>query len=44
MQELTRVAREAGCYKVTLECVDDKMPFYEKCGFELKGNQMCIYF
>lgn len=29
----TAVARNAGCYKVILDCFDDLVPFYERMGF-----------
>jgi len=29
------------CYKITLDCADENMPFYEACGLEKRGNQMC---
>ncbi len=32
------------CYKVILDCSKTNTPFYEKCGFEKKENQMVIYF
>jgi glucosamine-phosphate N-acetyltransferase len=32
------------CYKVILDCNKTNVPFYEKCGFEKKENQMVIYF
>lgn len=31
-------------YKIILDCSDDKIGFYEKCGFLKKNNQMAIYF
>jgi glucosamine-phosphate N-acetyltransferase len=31
-------------YKIILNCSDDKIGFYEKCGFIKKSNQMAIYF
>lgn len=31
-------------YKIILNCSDDKIIFYEKCGFNKKNNQMAIYF
>lgn len=31
------------CYKITLDCNDKNIVFYEKCGFELKGNQLVLY-
>ena len=33
-------AQEAGCYKVILDCSDQNVAFYEKCGFERKEVQM----
>jgi phosphoacetylglucosamine mutase len=32
-----------GCYKVILDCSDQNVPFYEKCGYERKGNEMARY-
>ena len=29
------------CYKVTLDCSDENVPFYLACGLEKRGNQMC---
>ncbi len=37
-------AREAGCYKVILDCSEHNIGFYSKCGFEKKGVQMAQYF
>ncbi|KAE8711118.1 Glucosamine 6-phosphate N-acetyltransferase [Hibiscus syriacus] len=37
-------ARSMGCYKVILDCSDDKKVFYEKCGFKQKEIQMVRYF
>lgn len=31
------------CYKVTLNCSDKNVEFYEKCGFKKKSNEMVIY-
>lgn len=36
--------KERGCYKVMLDCADDNVPFYEKCGFNPKERQMVHYF
>ena len=33
IQHLLDACREAGCYKVILDCEDDVAPFYEKLGF-----------
>ncbi len=29
------------CYKITLDCADENIKFYESCGLERRGNQMC---
>ena len=31
------------CYKLILDCSDENVKFYEKCGYEWKGNQMARY-
>ena len=31
------------CYKIILNCSDENIEFYKKCGFERKQNQMVIY-
>lgn len=33
-------AKNAGCYKTILDCLDDVKPFYEKLGFKLHANAM----
>jgi glucosamine-phosphate N-acetyltransferase len=33
VQYLLDVCRQAGCYKVILDCEEDVIPFYEKLGF-----------
>ena len=33
VMHLLDVCRQAGCYKVILDCEDDVAPFYEKLGF-----------
>lgn len=42
--ELVRVAKEAGCYKVILDCAESNARFYETCGFTRKEVQMALYF
>lgn len=37
-------AKSVGCYKVILDCNDENMLFYEKCGFVKKEVQMAKYF
>ena len=41
---LVEQAKEAGCYKVILDCAQHNVPFYEKCGFKLKEVEMVQYF
>ncbi|KLT40968.1 RhoGAP-domain-containing protein [Cutaneotrichosporon oleaginosum] len=40
---LRDLATELGCYKTILDCQEAKVPFYEKCGFTLRGRQMAYY-
>jgi glucosamine-phosphate N-acetyltransferase len=41
---LIALAKQQGCYKVILDCNEQKAPFYEACGFSRKGSAMAIYF
>lgn len=41
---LTELARQKGCYKVILDCSDDNVAFYTRCGFKRKEVQMALYF
>lgn len=41
---LVEEAKQGGCYKVTLHCQKEKIPFYQKCGFAEKSRQMSVYF
>ncbi|CAM8959540.1 unnamed protein product [Rhodiola kirilowii] len=41
---LTEHARSVGCYKVILDCSDENVLFYDKCGFRRKEIQMAKYF
>ena len=38
------LCKDKGCYKVILDCNNENIKFYEKCNFELKGNEMSLYF
>lgn len=40
INKLVEVAEEQKCYKVILNCSQDNVGFYEKCGFEQKEVQM----
>lgn len=44
INHLTEYARIERCYKVILDCSDENVVVYEKCGYIRKGNQMAIYF
>jgi glucosamine-phosphate N-acetyltransferase len=44
IEYLINKAKEHQVYKIILNCSDINVKFYEKCGFELKSNQMAIYF
>jgi glucosamine-phosphate N-acetyltransferase len=39
----SNIAKELECYKIILNCNDANVPFYEKCGFEKKENEMVFY-
>ncbi len=36
----TEFSKEAGCYKVILDCAEDNVEFYAKCGLTRKEVQM----
>ncbi|TDL20321.1 acyl-CoA N-acyltransferase [Rickenella mellea] len=40
---LTYISELNGCYKTILNCSNDNIPFYEKCGYEKKENEMAKY-
>jgi len=44
VEKVIEIAKQMNCYKVILDCQDKNKVFYEKCGFENKGNQMSKYF
>jgi len=43
IQALTGISERVGCYKTILNCSDKNIPFYEKCGFEKRENEMARY-
>ncbi|ORY26225.1 hypothetical protein BCR39DRAFT_560615, partial [Naematelia encephala] len=43
LEALREMSVALGCYKVILDCQEDRVPFYEKCGFHLRGRQMAYY-
>ncbi|KIM27868.1 hypothetical protein M408DRAFT_70591 [Serendipita vermifera MAFF 305830] len=40
---LIAISEKVGCYKTILNCSDENIPFYEKCGFKKKENEMAKY-
>jgi len=40
IQKLQQLARSKDCYKTILNCPEDVVPFYERCGFHRKEIQM----
>jgi glucosamine-phosphate N-acetyltransferase len=40
IKNLVNYAKEKECYKVILDCNEEKIPFYEKCGFKKYENCM----
>ncbi|KAL9712322.1 Glucosamine-phosphate N-acetyltransferase-like protein [Leucoagaricus gongylophorus] len=43
IQALTGISEREGCYKTILNCSDKNIPFYEKCGYVKKENEMAKY-
>lgn len=44
IEYLIDYANSQNCYKVILNCSNENIAFYEKCGLSLKSNQMALYF
>ena len=44
VQKSIDYAQKHDCYKIILNCSDENIPFYEKCGFSKKENEMALYF
>lgn len=44
VDDLLEYARLHGCYKAILDCSEENVGFYEKCGFYRKEVQMACYF
>ena len=44
IMKAVEVSKEYGCYKVILDCSDDCVEFYKKCGFKVKEHHMALYF
>jgi glucosamine-phosphate N-acetyltransferase len=41
MAHIIQDAKRMNCYKITLDCADANVKFYESCRLERRGNQMC---
>lgn len=41
---LISIANNYKCYKVILNCSENNILFYEKCGFKQKNYEMSLYF
>lgn len=44
IDKLVDYAKHHDCYKVILDCNDENVLFYEKCGFKKHGVEMSLYF
>ncbi|KAF8738839.1 Acetyltransferase (GNAT) domain, partial [Rhizoctonia solani] len=40
---LTHISEAQGAYKTILNCSNENIPFYQKCGFKQKENEMAKY-
>lgn len=43
VEKLRDIGGKSGCYKVILDCNENLVGFYEKCGFTKKAVQMAWY-
>jgi len=43
IQALTHISETVGCYKNILNCNENNIPFYEKCGYEKREVEMVKY-
>lgn len=44
VQALIDWAKEAGCYKIILDCSEKNVPFYNKLGFQKKEEHLALYY
>ena len=42
INHLKKIAKSNNCYRLTLDCNDTNVNFYNACDFEKRGNQMCF--
>lgn len=43
LDKIYGLATQNDCYKIILDCNDDVIHFYEKCGYKNTNNQMSFY-
>jgi len=43
IESLKEYSQSMNCYKIILDCSEEVVSVYKKCGFERKGVQMAIY-
>lgn len=43
IEQLRHISDKLGCYKTILDCSEDNVAFYERCGFNRKEVQMVVY-
>jgi len=43
IETLKFIGKMTGCYKIILDCSNDNVKFYEKCGFKQKEVEMVLY-
>lgn len=43
IDSLKGIGKQLNCYKITLNCSESNVKFYEKCGLTLKDFQMVLY-
>ena len=44
IESLIHISRQSGSYKVILNCSENNVGFYKKCGFEPREVEMVVYF
>jgi len=42
VKQVVKQAKKMDCYRVILDCSDENMKFYEKCGFHRRENEMTL--
>ena len=42
INELVKIAKNKGCYRITLFCDEPLLNFYDKNGFKINGNEIAL--